>query len=841
MCPVFDIPLVKPMPPRLSEMAEALREIEHSGTFSNGGPVVRRFEEDATGQLFGGQGDCLAVANATVGLMIALKQVEVAGGRIGGMVVMPALTFPATALAAQWAGLTPLICDVDPGDWSACARAEQELLERHGDRITALMPYATFGAAIDLDRYRRLAEAYGVGVVVDAAASLGTLDGEGHNFGAGAPFAVVYSMHATKTFATAEGGLIHSADTALIATLRRMSNFGFGAERSPEIQGMNAKLPEVLGLLARAKLDGIDAVCAHRAALAGAYRERLAGLCTPQRQTAPRQAMQFWPMLLPEPVAARRGQIIADLAARGIQAGHYFSPHLGEQTYFSANAIVEPTPVADGIAARMLSLPLHDAMSLADVAQVCEALRAAILRAHADQAADIARAAKIPTATVLIGGGPAGTALLTAAAKQDRLVALARRGLTVVERGGVLGTGMLGTYAIRSDTTAETFLSAVKDNCHPEIAAVADQPAGRRMARSIGALGAPLADAGPLLAATGQRLREIVEGAGGTVLTHHDAQFAQRTRDGLWRTTLRDAQGFARELLSERIVLATGGFQSPESVAGARVGHQTLDEMAGDRLMLSDDFLKTGGLDAARDYLDGARAPRIAIVGGSTSAMAAAVLLLKANPALPLGAGAITLLHRHPLRPFYPSREAAHADGFHDFTEDDICPVSGFVYRLAGFRLESRELVLRMLGIGGREPDPRLALHAISHDNDDAAARAIISEADLVIGATGYRPHAFNLLAADGTPIRLACRAEEQGPLVDDQCRVIDATHQPVPGAYGIGFAAGIRTTGALGGEPSFTGQSNGLWLWQNAIGQRIVDQLLATAQTARPPLRIVA
>src|SRR6187399_1028016 len=103
---------------------------------------------------------------------------------------------------------------------------------------------------------------------------------------------------------------------------------------------------------------------------------------------------------------------------------------------------------------------------------------------------------------------------------------------------------------------------------------------------------------------------------------------------------------------------------------------------------------------------------------------------------------------RWPLRPFYPSVEQAHADGFTDFGPDDICPVSGFVYRLAGFRLEARELVLRMLEVDGRAPDPRVATHRI--DGDDARARDIIAGADLVIGALGYRPHAATLLDASG-------------------------------------------------------------------------------------------
>ncbi|RVT90235.1 DegT/DnrJ/EryC1/StrS family aminotransferase [Sphingomonas crocodyli] len=830
---MLEYPLIRPYPPRLSMMTAALQAIEDHGVYSNGGPVVRGFEHDITRRLFEGSGNSLAVANATLGLMLALKRVQLRSKKVGGLVLMPAFTFAATAHAAQWAGLTPLICDVDRDDWVSSARAEEELLRRFDSRVVAMLPYATFGADIDLDRYNTLGKMHGVDVVVDAAASLGTTNARGTNFGAGAPFAVVYSMHATKTFATAEGGLIHSADIALIDELRQMANFGFGAERSASLPGLNAKLPEVLGLLAQAKLDEIEEVCTHRALLGDAYRQGLADICGGQRPTSARQALQFWPMLIPTDLSAKREQIVSELAARGVGAGQYFSPHLGQQSHFQETALIGPTPVADEIAARMVSLPITDAMTVADVERICERVRSTIRTLRNTLVPKKAAPARRPiVSALLIGGGPAGTALLTAASKQGRLVDLARKGFTIVEQGAGLGDGALGGYAIRSDSTADTFLSAVRDNIHPEIAALMDHPAGRLMAKSADALGAPLVDAGWLLSVTGARLKAIVEEHGGRVLMQHRAQSARRMANGMWRTMISDASGATHEMVSQHIVLATGGFQCWATLASTPVAGARLDQLAGDRLVASDAFLKLGGINEVRARTAKVRAPRIAIVGGSTSALASAILLLKADPALALGANAITILHRRPLRPFYPSVEAAHSDGFSDFCDDDICPVSGFVYRLTGFRLEARELVLRMLGIGGRAPDPRVRLYQIDGEHD-GEAQAVIEAADIVIGATGYKPNAFPLFNVDGTPIPLACQQPGGGPLVDRYCRVINAQLQPVPAAYGIGLAAGFRPWGPLGGEPSFRGQANGLWLWQNDVGMLIVDDLLKDARRA--------
>lgn len=364
----------------------------------------------------------------------------------------------------------------------------------------------------------------------------------------------------------------------------------------------------------------------------------------------------------------------------------------------------------------------------------------------------------------------------------------------------------------------------MKDNPHPELAALAQHPAARLMERYIGELGAPLADTAPLLEATGERLGTIVRAHGGSVLTGHAAQEVRRTADGRWATRVADGQGATRTIVSDRIVVATGGYQTDEQVAAKRVAGMPLGVMAGRRLMRSDIVLRRGGIAAVQEQLGACRAPRIAIVGASTSAIAAAVLLLKSQPGFAFGAGAITIVHRQPLKPFYPTIAAAHAEGFHDFDENDICPVSGFVLRLAGLRLESRELVLRMLSLGGRTPDPRVTTHRITGDQD-AAARAIIEGADLVIGALGYRPRCVPLIGVDGTPLSLAHHVGRS--MVDRHCRLLDATDRPVPGAYGIGLSAGFVPWGRLGGEASFRGQANGLWLWQNDVGQMIVDQLL--------------
>lgn len=85
---MLKLPLIAPRPPRLSEMSEELRALEASGYFSNGGPIVRDFERRAVAQLFGGEGFALAVSNATLGLLLAIR--EARAGRPGRYALVPA-------------------------------------------------------------------------------------------------------------------------------------------------------------------------------------------------------------------------------------------------------------------------------------------------------------------------------------------------------------------------------------------------------------------------------------------------------------------------------------------------------------------------------------------------------------------------------------------------------------------------------------------------------------------------------------------------------------------------------------------------------------------------------
>src|SRR4051794_10099233 len=122
--PLF--PFLKPNPPKLSELSEELEQIEGSGWFTNYGPVNSRFESSAISELFGDQGHCVTMNNATSGLILAIQQVIHAQPKLRARkyALMPSFTFAATGHAALWNRLTPLFCDIDPHTWLPSRESE---------------------------------------------------------------------------------------------------------------------------------------------------------------------------------------------------------------------------------------------------------------------------------------------------------------------------------------------------------------------------------------------------------------------------------------------------------------------------------------------------------------------------------------------------------------------------------------------------------------------------------------------------------------------------------------------------------------------------------------------
>ena len=426
-----------------------------------------------------------------------------------------------------------------------------------------------------------------------------------------------------------------------------------------------------------------------------------------------------------------------------------------------------------------------------------------------------------------MGGGPAGIAVLLSAHRDGVLRELLRRGLLIIERNATLGIGQIGDYVINSDSTGATFLDPLRAAREPKLRRILNSPVAERIAAAAhGAV--PLQDVGELMGLIGNAIASIVEEhPQSAILTSCTAKSAEMLPGGGWRVEVTDKAGKLRRFETAHLVLATGAGQPSSRLVGECVAGERVAERWGKRLLQSGDVLSRGGLEHVAELLQGIADPKVAILGGSTSAMAVAHALLHRLPGVTFGRGGVTVFHRKPLRVYYTSADEAIADGYREFGPHDLCPVTKRVFRFAGLRLDSRELLMRIRGIGGRAAEARVSLQQCT--SKDAAVLPRIDAAHVVIAAFGYRPNALPLFDRRHRSIPLFAGTSPSAPLVDGECRVLKEDGQPLPNVYGIGLAAGYKPRGKFGGEPSFAGQANGLWLWQNGIGSIIAHALLAT------------
>lgn len=429
--------------------------------------------------------------------------------------------------------------------------------------------------------------------------------------------------------------------------------------------------------------------------------------------------------------------------------------------------------------------------------------------------------------TLILGAGPAGTGPLVNAMQKGKLAELLDTGICIVDRGEYMGRGSIGQYIINSDTYCNTFLECLENEHDPIVQRVAASAAKQAMDAYRGGC-VPLGIVSDFMAELGASLRIAID-------EHPTSQFipcveAQHIRilpDDRFAASLKSRDGESFEIIANNLVLAMGASQSAERTLNSEIipGLNLAGRYA-HKTLLTNFVLGQNGPPEIEQRLRNGR--KVVIIGASHSTTSSVwVLLNKVN--VEFGEGDITILHREPFRIFYPSREAALEDGYTDFTDDDFCPITHRLYRLAGLRFDSRDLMKRIMGIGGTPPEPRVRLIPLDRTgkNNPVDIAALLDEADLIIPAFGYRSNTVPIHDANGEMIDLMVQGEGAPPLVDDQCRVLDAAGIPIRNLYGIGLASGFKLTGKLGGEPSFRGQTNGLWLYQNGVGELILEPML--------------
>lgn len=369
---VFGRPVIEEA--EIAEVVDCLR----SGWLGTG-PRVERFERML--EAYTGAPHVRCLSSCTAALALGMRALGIGPG---DEVIVPAMTFVATANAIVHTGADPVLVDCDPHTGLVDLDAAEAAI---GPRTRALLVVHLGGQPVDLDRVAALRDRHGLLVVEDAAHALGAgwrgtpIGGHGH--------LTAFSFSVSKNITTVEGGALATADPEVAATVERLANHGLSAgawarfsgaaagHYEGEEPGFKERMTDLQAALGIGQLGRLDTWIDAREDAWRRYDELLEGLplgLPPAPPPEARHARHLYRVAV-----ADRDRVADRLAAAGIGSGvHYRGVHL--HPYYRRRCGVAPQalPAASRMSETTLSLPLDPALTEADQRAVADALRAAL-------------------------------------------------------------------------------------------------------------------------------------------------------------------------------------------------------------------------------------------------------------------------------------------------------------------------------------------------------------------------------------------------------------------------------------------------------------------------------
>lgn len=366
----------------IAAVVEALRS-----DFLTTGPMVDQFEKALAAAV--GAREAIVVANGTAALHIAVLSQNLGPKDV---VVVPAITFAASANCVAYCGAQVVFADVDPltglitdATFDAAVASIPD-----GYRFAGVVPVHYAGRPIDLGYIRSVCQAHGAFVIEDACHALGSAGSQGAIGSCGASDMACFSFHPVKTLTTGEGGAVATNDPELARNLRSLRSHGIerdpdrfeNADRGPwvyEMQalGFNYRLPDLNCALGVSQLKRLPQFAARRKALVAAYQAALNATNIPVTWPACSDDAVFHLFAVSIDFVAlctTREAVMAGLKARGIGTQVHYIP-VPNMPYWQKQALVRANyPHTDQFYARELSLPLYADMNDNDPARVIAAL-----------------------------------------------------------------------------------------------------------------------------------------------------------------------------------------------------------------------------------------------------------------------------------------------------------------------------------------------------------------------------------------------------------------------------------------------------------------------------------
>lgn len=345
--------VARPLLPPLAEFTQQLKSVWKTAWLSNFGQQHQDLEVKLKNYL--GVPHLSLVNNGTLGLLVALKALD-----ISGEVITTPFTFPATVHALSILGIKPIFADVK-SDTGVIDPASIE--ERITEKTTAILAVHVYGFPCDVVAIAKIAKKYNLRVIYDAAHAFGVKIGA-------KPIGLfgditMYSFHPTKLFHTGEGGALATSSRKVLRQIYLWKNFGIVNEETVILPGINAKMNEIQAALGLVVLRYVDKEIAHRKQIYHIYRAGFAQipgitfLAMPESITP---SYQYAVIKVDSSVfGSSRDTLQKKLQKLGFFTRKYFYPLCSSFPHYAKLPTAKPSmlPVATTLSESVLSLPFH--------------------------------------------------------------------------------------------------------------------------------------------------------------------------------------------------------------------------------------------------------------------------------------------------------------------------------------------------------------------------------------------------------------------------------------------------------------------------------------------------
>ena len=358
------IPISKPLIGE-EEIREVVRVLK-SGRLREG-ELTRRFEEEFRTRC--GAEHAIAVSSGTAALHLAFLSIL----KPGDEVILPSFTFIASANTVLLAGGKPVFADIDERTFTL---DPDDVLERITGRTKAIEPVHLYGQPADVGAFLDIAEDHGLWLVWDAAQAHGA-EYAGRDVGSFRDL-VCFSFYATKNMTTGEGGMITTCHRALAERISMLKDHGQAERYWSLMPGFNYRMMEVQAAIGLHQLRRLEEFNRAREENARFLTKRLSGLggIRPPyvREGARHVFHQYTVVLELEELRCDRDEFVRALRAENVDARVYYPVPIHKQPAYRDLCKGLRLPITEEMAKRVLSLPVHPALTQEDLEAIVLAI-----------------------------------------------------------------------------------------------------------------------------------------------------------------------------------------------------------------------------------------------------------------------------------------------------------------------------------------------------------------------------------------------------------------------------------------------------------------------------------